>query len=135
MVERVRSRILVVEEDSDISGILSRELQQLQNTELIMLQDNGQVLGLLKNPESPDFHLVCLDHGSSGVEELTSLASQIRRFFPHIALTVRSNSSDKKTSADIINGGLDDFYSKHEGINVLATRFNTLLNRFFFSEQ
>ncbi|MDP3973838.1 MAG: hypothetical protein Q8P92_03315 [Candidatus Daviesbacteria bacterium] len=140
MVEKAR-RILIVEENPDISDILSGKLTPPPgNIDLRMVPENAQVLEVLMGPES-DFHMTCLSHSpSTSVEELISLAEQIKRLFPHTAVTIRSNA-DQATAASILNSGvIDDVYSKQESASdsstqILALRVRRLLERLFRDEQ
>lgn len=116
------SRILIVEDDTDISGMLKELLsphyetaQAFSGTEAVMCA------------EREDFDLILLDlmlPGMTGEEVLGHLRR--RGSVPVIAVSAKD---DKQTKVTLLKTGVDDFISKPFDNDELLARIEALLRR------
>ncbi|WP_407425889.1 response regulator transcription factor [Treponema sp.] len=126
MAEKLRkSRILIVEDDKELSKIMQLELEH-ENFETQTAEDGREALEII-NTAAID--LVLLDvmlPKVSGLEVLRKIRNEINEDLPVILVTARGETIDK---VDGLNSGADDYISKPFKIEELLARMNAVLRR------
>lgn len=104
--------ILVVEDHALVRDGLTRILRQLSDDEEIALHEAGNVEEALAGLErQPDMDLVTLDLALPGVDGLTWLAAQRKRY-PAVPFVVVSAYDDEPTVRRVMRAGASGFISK-----------------------
>src|ERR671925_558906 len=116
-------RILVVDDDADIRGLV-RELLERRGFAVTEATDGRQALQQLYD-DRPD--LVVLDVGMPGMDGWTTL-ERIRELsnVPVVMLTARAGELEKTRG---LRGGADDYVTKPFGRQELLARIEALLRR------
>lgn len=119
-------RVLVVEDDVDIAGLIQHYLSKAGFTTTLMHDGDDVVERVRKDP--PD--LVVLDLMLPGVDGLqvcrTLRADPATASVPIIMVTARAEDSDRIAGLEL---GADDYVSKPFNPNVLVARVRALLRR------
>jgi two-component system alkaline phosphatase synthesis response regulator PhoP len=120
------SRVLVVEDDADIGGLIAHYLEKAgYRSELV--RDGGKALSRIE-AFSPD--LLILDlmlPGLSGIEICTAVRAGAKTgALPIIMLTARAEESERILGLD---AGADDYVTKPFSPNELVARVRALLRR------
>lgn len=117
-------KILVIEDDPDISELVSLHLRDLGYTvEVKMDGDSGLQCAL-----SGDFHLVILDlmlPGVNGLEICTKIRSGLS-YTPILMLTAKSSEVDRVVGLET---GADDYLTKPFSIHELLARVKAIFRR------
>ncbi len=119
------SRILIVEDDKELSHITELELEH-EGFSVITAFDGREGLEKIES-ENPD--LVLLDvmlPRLSGLEILRKLRTEKNSSLPVILVTARGETIDK---VDGLNSGADDYITKPFKIEELLARMNAVLRR------
>ena len=119
------ARILIVEDDAELSKILRLELAH-EGFETATAEDGRAALEKIRN-EAPD--LVLLDvmlPRLSGLEVLRKVRGELKSDVPDILVTARGETIDK---VDGLNSGADDYVAKPFKIEELLARMNAVLRR------
>ena len=126
MAEKSRkSKILIVEDDKELSKILQLELEH-ENFETDIAED-GRIA--LEKINATEIDLILLDvmlPKLSGLEVLRKIRNEINEDLPVILVTARGETIDK---VDGLNSGADDYISKPFKIEELLARMNAVLRR------
>jgi two-component system phosphate regulon response regulator PhoB len=120
--------ILIIEDEKDISDILSLQLQN-QGYEVTTIADGSQALEHIQNSDS-SFDLYILDRmlpGTSGLEICKFLrVFKKTKSKPILMLTAMTRPEDIIEGLD---AGADDYVTKPFDANILMARARTLLRR------
>jgi len=126
-IDRARARILVVEDDRGISGMLSQILGE-QGYDVTVAGD-GKVASDLLATCATDLVLLDLNlpgrHGVDILKEIRQRGSESGAFVPVIILTGVYTSRDDKVNS--LNAGADDFLPKPFDMIELLARVRSLL--------
>lgn len=125
MEEELRSeRILIVEDDKDISEVISMNMQDLGFS--VVMEQNG--LKGLERARKETFDLILLDLMLPGMDGL-SLCKALREdknYTPLLMLTARAEEIDRVLGLEL---GADDYMTKPFSLRELAARVKALLRR------
>lgn len=123
----MRYNILVVEDQADISSIVSKYLEN-EGYVPFVAKDGFEALELFNSRE---IHLVLLDIMMPGIDGFEVLG-EIRKMseIPVIMLTARSEEIDRLKGFDI---GADDYVVKPFSVKELMRRVNALIKRIYHS--
>jgi DNA-binding response OmpR family regulator len=120
------SRVLVIEDDTDIAALIQRYLKKAGHTTEVIHTGTEAVSRVRQNP--PD--LLILDlmlPGPSGLQICSALrAEAATAAIPIIMLTARSEEPDRILGLEL---GADDYVSKPFSPNELVARVGALLRR------
>jgi DNA-binding response OmpR family regulator len=117
-------RMLVVEDDRDIAGLVEMHLRDL-GAEVTLAHDGNRALELASKR---DFDLIILDLGLPGIDGL-EIAKRLRAktdYTPILMLTARSSEVDRIVGLEL---GADDYLTKPFNIRELIARVKALLRR------
>jgi DNA-binding response OmpR family regulator len=129
MIARVatRTRVLVVEDEQDIAGLIKHGLEKGGDIEVEIVETGDGALKAV-NDRTPD--LIVLDLNLpvlSGLEVCRILRSRpSTATVPIIMLTARTSESDRVTGLDV---GADDYITKPFSLRELAARVRAVLRR------
>lgn len=119
-------RVLVIEDDVDIAGLIQHYLSKAGFTTTLVHNGDGVIERVRKDP--PD--LVVLDLMLPGVDGLqvcrTLRSDPATASVPIIMVTARAEDSDRIAGLEL---GADDYVSKPFNPNVLVARVRALLRR------
>lgn len=121
---RVIARILVVEDDFHIAGVLSRELSRL-GYEVLDARNGAQALASVRSQQPS---LMLLDMGLPDMDG-SSVLRQLRasgNALPVIVLTARDEQRDR---VDGLRAGADDYVVKPFDLTELDARIRAVLRR------
>jgi len=122
-----RSRVLVVEDEQDIAGLIKHTLEKSGEFDVEVVGAGDAALKAVTERE-PD--LIILDLNLpvlSGLEVCRILrARQNTAHFPIIMLTARTTESDRVTGLDV---GADDYITKPFSLRELVARVRAVLRR------
>ena len=122
-----RTRVLVVEDEQDIAGLIKHALEREAAVEVEIAASGDAALKSV-NEDVPD--LVILDLNLpvlSGVEVCRIMRGRTETArVPIIMLTARSTESDRITGLDV---GADDYITKPFSLRELAARVRAVLRR------
>lgn len=127
---RRKTRILVIEDDREITRILRRSLAA-HGYEVLIAHSGEQALEVLEQ-QSP--HLLLLDPGLPNMSGL-DVCKQVRiqsKSLPIIVLSVRNTESEKVQVLDL---GADDYITKPFGMDEILARIRVAMRRTFLSSQ
>ncbi len=117
-------KILLVEDDFDLSGALTRVLFK-RGFEVVGCTDGADALGLVKHH---DFDAILLDLTLPGLDGLRVL-QRLRNnddWTPVLVLTARGAVGDRIVG---LNAGADDYLAKPFDLDELVARLNALIRR------
>jgi DNA-binding response OmpR family regulator len=122
-----RTRVLVVDDEQDIAGLIKHGLERGGDIEVeIVLSGDAALKSVTEHP--PD--LIILDLNLpvlSGLEVCRILRSRANtQRVPIIMLTARTSESDRVTGLDV---GADDYITKPFSLRELAARVRAVLRR------
>ena len=121
------TRILVVEDEQDIAGLIKHTLERESGTRVDMVASGDAALKAVVD-EAP--HLIILDLNLpvlSGFEVCRILRSRpATRHIPIIMLTARTTEVDRVSGLDL---GADDYVTKPFSLRELAARVRAVLRR------
>lgn len=117
-------RILVIEDDIDINGLISRYLQK-QNYSVYSAFDGKEALELIS---SNDFHLIILDLMLPEVEGYSVL--KIIRKHKNVPVLILSAKNDEIDKIEALDLGADDYITKPFTVGELLARVNAQIRRF-----
>ena len=124
---QVTTRILVVEDEHDIAGLIKHALEREPDTRVEMVGSGDAALKAVA--EEPP-HLIVLDLNLpvlSGFEVCRILRSRpATRHIPIIMLTARTTEVDRVSGLDL---GADDYVTKPFSLRELAARVRAVLRR------
>lgn len=116
--------ILVVEDDIDINGLISRYLQK-QNYSVHSAFDGKEALELIS---SNDYHLIILDLMLPEVDGYSILeVIRKKKNVPVLILSAKSDETDKIEALDL---GADDYITKPFTVGELLARVNAQIRRY-----
>ncbi|MGE0591979.1 MAG: response regulator transcription factor [Vicinamibacterales bacterium] len=122
-----RTRVLVVEDEQDIAGLIKHTLERGGDTEVDIVE-SGDAAVKSVGERTPD--LVILDLNLpvlSGIEVCRILRARPNTgSIPIIMLTARTSESDRVTGLDV---GADDYITKPFSLRELAARVRAVLRR------
>jgi two-component system, OmpR family, alkaline phosphatase synthesis response regulator PhoP len=122
-----RHRVLIVEDEQDIAGLIKHTLERAGDTEAHIV-GSGEVALKPVSDEPPD--LIILDLNLpvvSGVEVCRILRSRSDgRHVPIIMLTARTSEDDRVTGLEL---GADDYVTKPFSLRELTARVRAVLRR------
>jgi DNA-binding response OmpR family regulator len=122
-----RHRVLIVEDEQDIAGLIKHTLERAGDTEAHIV-GSGDVALKSVSDEPPD--LIILDLNLpvvSGVEVCRILRSRSDgRHVPIIMLTARTSEDDRVTGLEL---GADDYVTKPFSLRELTARVRAVLRR------
>jgi PAS domain S-box-containing protein len=126
LVERVRSRVLVVDDDEETRGYMGILLGK--SYEPLLATSAEEALGVLA---TSDVDVVLMDVSLGGSEDGLALTKRIRsdgrwKNLPIIALTAHAFLADR---LKVLEAGCDDYLAKPFNPRELAARISTLLSR------
>lgn len=130
MVNNIYNKVLIIDDDEDLSFIIS-EMLQSYGYNVTCAENSERAFGLL---ESNTYHIILLDINlpdSDGFE----ICSELRRTSttPVIFASARTSETDRITGFDI---GGDDYLPKPYSMKELLSRVNALVRRTYgFSQQ
>jgi two-component system response regulator ArlR len=122
-----KTRILIVEDDKELSNIMQLELIH-EGFEIDTAEDGRSALEKI-SVSKPD--LILLDvmlPRLSGLEVLRKIRNETDTDLPVILVTARSETIDK---VDGLNSGADDYITKPFKISELLARINAVMRRFY----
>ena len=123
-IQRVIARILVVEDDFHIAGVLSLELSRL-GYEVLEARNGAQALAIVRSRQPG---LMLLDMGLPDMDG-SNVLGQLRasgNALPVIVLTARDDQRDR---IDGLRAGADDYVVKPFDLNELDARIRAVLRR------
>ena len=122
-----RNRVLIVEDEQDIAGLIKHALERTGDTEAHVVGSGDAALKAVAD-EPPD--LIILDLNLpvvSGVEVCRILRSRSEaRHVPIIMLTARTTEDDRVTGLEL---GADDYVTKPFSLRELSARVRAVLRR------
>ena len=122
-----RTRVLVVEDEQDIAGLIKHTLEKIGGIEVEIVESGDAALRVVTD-RAPD--LVVLDLNLpvlSGLEVCRILRGRPNTAqVPIIMLTARTSESDRVTGLDV---GADDYITKPFSLRELAARVRAILRR------
>jgi two-component system, OmpR family, alkaline phosphatase synthesis response regulator PhoP len=122
-----RHRVLIVEDEHDIAGLIKHTLERTGDTEALVVGSGDAALKAVAD-EPPD--LIILDLNLpvvSGVEVCRILRSRSdARHVPIIMLTARTTEDDRVTGLEL---GADDYVTKPFSLRELSARVRAVLRR------
>ncbi len=122
-----RHRVLIVEDEQDIAGLIKHTLERAGDTEASIVGSGDAALKSVSD-QPPD--LIILDLNLpvvSGVEVCRILRSRADgRHVPIIMLTARTSEDDRVTGLEI---GADDYVTKPFSLRELTARVRAVLRR------
>lgn len=122
----MQHKILIAEDDTDISRLLSRILEA-QGYQALQAFSGTEALSLIER-EEPDLLLLDLMlPGLSGEELLRKLREERRYSFPVLILSAKSALGDKVA---LLKSGADDYITKPFDLREVIARVRTILRRF-----
>lgn len=122
----MQHKILIAEDDTDISRLLSRILEA-QGYQALQAFSGTEALSLIER-EEPDLLLLDLMlPGLSGEELLRKLREERRYSFPVLVLSAKSALGDKVA---LLKSGADDYITKPFNPLEVAARVKTQLRRY-----
>ncbi len=121
----MQHKILIAEDDTDISRLLSRILEA-QGYQALQAFSGTEALSLIER-EEPDLLLLDLMlPGLSGEELLRKLREERRYSFPVLILSAKSALGDKVA---LLKSGADDYITKPFNILELKARIKAIMRR------
>ena len=122
-----RTRILVVEDEQDIAGLVKHTLEKMGGVEVDVVDTGDGALRVVAERE-PDLILLDLNLPVlSGLEVCRILrARPATAHIPIIMLTARTSESDRVTGLDV---GADDYIVKPFSLRELTARVRAMLRR------
>ena len=127
-MERKDKKILVVDDDSFSSALLSRQLQTEGHEKIECATDGSEALRLLE--AHADYDLVLLDiimPGMSGIEVLQKIKSDQR--LRNIPVIMLSGVEDMDVITESLQHGADDYIAKPFNQSLLRARTLASLER------
>lgn len=122
----MQHKILIAEDDTDISRLLSRILEA-QGYQALQAFSGTEALSLIERGE-PDLLLLDLMlPGLSGEELLRKLREEKHYGFPVLILSAKSALGDKVA---LLKNGADDYITKPFDLREVIARVRTILRRF-----
>jgi DNA-binding response OmpR family regulator len=122
-----RHRVLIVEDEQDIAGLIKHTLERAGDTEASVVGSGDAALKFVSD-QPPD--LIILDLNLpvvSGVEVCRILRSRADgRHVPIIMLTARTSEDDRVTGLEL---GADDYVTKPFSLRELTARVRAVLRR------
>jgi DNA-binding response OmpR family regulator len=122
-----RHRVLIVEDEQDIAGLIKHTLERAGDTEAFVVGSGDAALKSVSD-QPPD--LIILDLNLpvvSGVEVCRILRSRADgRHVPIIMLTARTSEDDRVTGLEL---GADDYVTKPFSLRELTARVRAVLRR------
>jgi DNA-binding response OmpR family regulator len=122
-----RNRVLIVEDEQDIAGLIKHTLERAGDTEASIVGSGDAALKSVSD-QPPD--LIILDLNLpvvSGVEVCRILRSRADgRHVPIIMLTARTSEDDRVTGLEL---GADDYVTKPFSLRELTARVRAVLRR------
>jgi DNA-binding response OmpR family regulator len=122
-----RTRVLVVEDEQDIAGLIKHTLEKIGGLEVDIVESGDAALRMVTD-RPPD--LIILDLNLpvlSGLEVCRILRARPNTsHVPIIMLTARTSESDRVTGLDV---GADDYITKPFSLRELAARVRAMLRR------
>jgi DNA-binding response OmpR family regulator len=122
-----RHRVLIVEDEQDIAGLIKHTLERAGDTEALVVGSGDAALKSVSD-QPPD--LIILDLNLpvvSGVEVCRILRSRADgRHVPIIMLTARTSEDDRVTGLEL---GADDYVTKPFSLRELTARVRAVLRR------
>jgi DNA-binding response OmpR family regulator len=119
-----RQKILIVEDDSSLSGFLCSELQS-QGFLVDRLRELNEVRGRL---ESTRYNLLVLELNSTRIDGITLLKS-LRPALPKLPILVVSPKSSVEDKVQALQSGADDYMAKPLSLAEFFARIGALLRR------
>jgi two-component system, OmpR family, alkaline phosphatase synthesis response regulator PhoP len=122
-----RTRVLVVEDEQDIAGLIKHTLEKIGSIEVEIVDSGDSALRVVTERE-PDLILLDLNLPVlSGLEVCRILRARPNTaHVPIIMLTARTSESDRVTGLDV---GADDYITKPFSLRELAARVRAILRR------
>jgi two-component system, OmpR family, response regulator len=123
-IQEIEMRILIVEDDPEISNFLRSSLEaELFSVDIAADGEAGSYLA-----RTNDYDLVILDYAlpKKDGREVCSEIRQAAKSMPILMLTVRSELPDK---VELLNMGVDDYLTKPFQFDELIARIRALLRR------
>ena len=122
-----RTRVLVVEDEQDIAGLIKHTLERIGGLEVEIVETGDAALRVVIERE-PDLILLDLNLPVlSGLEVCRILRARPNTaHVPIIMLTARTSESDRVTGLDV---GADDYITKPFSLRELAARVRAMLRR------
>lgn len=122
-----RTRVLVVEDEQDIAGLIKHTLERIGGLE-VEIVDTGDAALRVVTEREPDLILLDLNLPVlSGLEVCRILRARPNTaHVPIIMLTARTSESDRVTGLDV---GADDYITKPFSLRELAARVRAMLRR------
>jgi DNA-binding response OmpR family regulator len=128
-----RHRVLIVEDEQDIAGLIKHTLERSGSAEAEIVQSGDAALKVVAD-RPPD--LIILDLNLpvlSGIEVCRILrARSDARHVPIIMLTARTTENDRVTGLEL---GADDYVTKPFSLRELTARVRAVLRRSTVSEE
>ncbi len=120
-------KLLIIEDDQELTQVLSQGLLQAGFETVHTSNRNGALHILVPQEEHDDIHGVILDW-HLGEEDGIAIAQEIRRMsdVPIIMLTVKR---DTQHVVEALDAGVDDYVCKPYDLSELVVRVSNLLNR------
>src|SRR2546428_13954510 len=122
-----KSRVLIVEDEQDIAGLIKRTLERGAEAEAQIVHSGDAALKAVTE-QAPD--LIILDLNLpvlSGIEVCRILRSRSdARHVPIIMLTARTSENDRVTGLEL---GADDYVTKPFSLRELTARVRAVLRR------
>jgi DNA-binding response OmpR family regulator len=122
-----RTRILIVEDEQDIGGLVKHTLEKMGGVEVTVVDTGDAALRSVADQEP---HLILLDLNLpvlSGLEVCRILRGRpATAHIPIIMLTARTSESDRVTGLDV---GADDYIVKPFSLRELTARVRAMLRR------
>ena len=122
-----RHRVLIVEDEQDIAGLIKHTLERSGGAEAEMVQSGDAALKVVAD-RPPD--LIILDLNLpvlSGIEVCRILRSRSdRKHVPIIMLTARTSENDRVSGLEL---GADDYVTKPFSLRELTARVRAVLRR------
>jgi DNA-binding response OmpR family regulator len=127
MIARVRTRVLVVDDEQDIAGLIKHGLEKGGDIEVEVVLTGDAALKAVTG-RTPDMIILDLNLPVlSGLEVCRILRSRPNtQRVPIIMLTARTSESDRVTGLDV---GADDYITKPFSLRELAARVRAVLRR------
>jgi len=127
MTASARTRVLVVEDEQDIAGLIRHTLEKISGLEVEAVDTGDAALRVVAERE-PDLILLDLNLPVlSGLEVCRILRGRPgTAHIPIIMLTARTSESDRVTGLDV---GADDYITKPFSLRELTARVRAMLRR------
>lgn len=123
------AKILIVEDEKDISELISLQLSSLGHTPIVF--DNGaHALEYIQGLNHPDIDLYILDRmlpGSTGLEICQFL--RLYKKTKHSPILMLTALTKPEQIVEGLDAGADDYITKPFDINILMARVRSLLRR------